>query len=175
MLVNVNCSMSRCLYSLTEWHRGHLSTLRYQKEEEKVWDQWKMSRLRRCSIFPLYSVTSVKTKQIKRSGRNGSTFTSWVVAEWGLRGGQRWSVGGKTCAACLLLSVYMSCQVVLMVCCERVLGCGLTFESDKTSDICSPLRRFTLFWRVSQNALTIYISASSLSSVSCTTIVKPVI
>lgn len=122
--------------------------------------------LRVCSIFPLYSVTSVETKQNKSSGRNGSTFDFLCRCRMGAEG---WA--GVRCGRRRALRVFcrvFTCPVRGSWCCvcasvsERVLECGLTFRSDTTSDIRSPLRGFTLFWRVSQNAFTVFISTSSL-------------
>lgn len=83
-----------------------------------------------CSTFPLHSVTSVQeTKQNKEtSGRNGSPFD--FLCRCGRRAEgwacerERVRVCERLSPSCMCVSVYMSCQVVLVVCvCEREREC----------------------------------------------------
>lgn len=114
------------------------------------------------SMFPLFSVTSTEHRDQTRTEaalEMGHPVTSCVVVEWGLRGGHvmRASEGRRAVfCVCVCVRVF-TCPVrwSWWCMCEwgYVLECGLTFNSDTTSNIRSPQTQFIKFSRVGAKTL----------------------
>lgn len=86
-----------------------------------------------------------RQNEIKALAEMGHPLTSCVVVEWGLRGGHVSRCEKRLCV-CVCLHVLSGGPggicVYVWAC---VLECGLTFNSDTTSDIRLPHREFTIF------------------------------